>query len=140
MDKLKLKNIRVTPQRFAVLEYLYTYPGHPTVEEIYKALVDKYPNLSVTTVYNNLRVFKKLGLVKELTFGDASRRYDAVTTEHYHVVCSICGIMHDVEFLEPQQIKEYVEQKTNFTIAQYRLELQGICPDCAKEGRQLPTG
>ncbi|MNI16046.1 Peroxide operon regulator [compost metagenome] len=137
MAKLKQQNIRLTPQRFAVLEYMYTCHGHPTVEEIYKALVTKYRHLSVATVYNNLRVFKKLGLIKELTNGDSSRRYDAVTKEHYHVTCTNCGVMVDVELPEPSPLKVQIEQATGFAIEIYQVEMQGVCPDCLKKSNQL---
>lgn len=43
--------------------------------------------MSVATVYNNLRVFREVGLVKELTYGDASSRFDFVTNDHYHMIC-----------------------------------------------------
>lgn len=47
--------------------------------------------MSVATVYNNLRVFRESGLVKELTYGDASSRFDFVTSDHYHAICENCG-------------------------------------------------
>ena len=42
---------------------------HPTADEIYQALSPDFPNISVATIYNNLRVFKDIGLVKELPYG-----------------------------------------------------------------------
>jgi Fur family peroxide stress response transcriptional regulator len=77
MEKLSDLNIILTPQRYAVLEYLYSSSTHPTVRDIYKGLIKKHPNINVTTIYSNLRVFKKLGLVNELTYGSTSSRYNA---------------------------------------------------------------
>ena len=87
LDTLKETGVRITPQRHAILEYLIDSMSHPTADDIYKSLEGKFPNMSVATVYNNLRVFREVGLVKELTFGDASSRFDFVTTHHYHVIC-----------------------------------------------------
>ncbi|GAA3331590.1 hypothetical protein GCM10020331_088800 [Ectobacillus funiculus] len=64
LEQLKGTGVRITPQRHAVLEYLVESMAHPTADEIYKALEGKFPNMSVATVYNNLRVFKEVGLVK----------------------------------------------------------------------------
>lgn len=131
MEKLEHQNIRLTPQRFAILEYLYTCHDHPTVEDVYTSLAAKYHNLSIATVYKNLRVFKKLGLVKELMIGeDSTRRYEAVTTEHYHVICTSCGVINDVQLLESPTLKAQIEQATGFVVSMYTVETQGICPQC----------
>lgn len=78
MEKLKSLNIKLAPQRYALLEYLYQCRQQPTVEELFKVLIKRYPYLSVTTVYSNLRVFRKLGLVREISHDNASVRYAAV--------------------------------------------------------------
>ena len=43
IEKLKKENIRITPQRYAVLEYLIEHHSHPTADEIYKALEHRFP-------------------------------------------------------------------------------------------------
>src|SRR5690625_7984314 len=86
IETLKGSGVRITPQRHAVLEYLLTSMAHPTADEIYRALEGKFPNMSVATVYNNLRVLREIGLVSELTYGDNSSRFDCNMTEHYHKI------------------------------------------------------
>ena len=98
--------VRITPQRHAILEYLVESMTHPTADDIYKALEGKFPNMSVATVYNNLRVFKEVGLVKELTYGDASSRFDYVTSQHYHVICEKCGKIVDFPYGGLEQLEE----------------------------------
>lgn len=98
IDSLKQSGVRITPQRHAILEYLITSMTHPTADDIYKALESKFPNMSVATVYNNLRVFKKSGLVKELTYGDSSSRFDYASSDHYHVICNTCGKIVDFHY------------------------------------------
>ncbi|MBE3555249.1 MAG: transcriptional repressor, partial [Thermicanus sp.] len=79
VDVLKGTGVRMTPQRYAILAYLLETKRHPTADEIYKALESRFPSMSVATVYNNLKLFKEAGLVRELTFGDHSSRFDADT-------------------------------------------------------------
>ena len=56
---LRKAGVRITPQRQAIMRYLISSHSHPTADEIYQAL-PKFPNISVATIYNNLRVLKIL--------------------------------------------------------------------------------
>lgn len=56
---LRRAGVRITPQRQAIIRYLIASHSHPTADEIYQALSPDFPNISVATIYNNLRVFKK---------------------------------------------------------------------------------
>lgn len=132
LDTLKETGVRITPQRHAILEYLVETLSHPTADDIYKALEGKFPNMSVATVYNNLRVFREAGLVKELTYGDASSRFDYVTNEHYHIICEECGKI--VDFLYPglDEVEALAEHVTGFKVSHHRMEIYGLCGVCQK--------
>lgn len=127
---LKESGVRITPQRHAVLEFLLTSKTHPTADEIYKALEGKFPNMSVATVYNNLRVLRKVGLVRELTFGDDSSRFDSNITDHYHISCNECGKIVDFHYPTLDEVESLAEQVTGFKITHHRMELYGICDVC----------
>lgn len=130
VEKLKSSGVRITPQRHAILEYLIESMSHPTADEIYKALESKFPNMSVATVYNNLRVFKKVGLVNEMTYGDSSSRFDFVTTNHYHIICEKCGDIKDFHYPGLDEIESVAEYVTGFKVEKHRMEVYGICPKC----------
>ncbi|MEH7462835.1 peroxide-responsive transcriptional repressor PerR [Bacillus thuringiensis] len=132
LEMLKNTGVRITPQRHAILEYLVESMMHPTADEIYKALEGKFPNMSVATVYNNLRVFKEVGLVKELTYGDSSSRFDYVTSQHYHVICEKCGKIVDFSYAGLEEIENEAAKATGFVINSHRLEIYGVCQDCNK--------
>ncbi|MBO8164660.1 MAG: peroxide-responsive transcriptional repressor PerR [Brevibacillus sp.] len=131
VEMLKNTGVRMTPQRHAILEYLLETMSHPTADEIYKALEGKFPNMSVATVYNNLRVFKEAGLVRELTYGDASSRFDANTAEeHYHIICSECGDIRDFHYPYLHHIEKDASKAAGFKVTGHRMEIYGICPEC----------
>ena len=44
-------------QRLKILEYLMNNDTHPTVDNIYNALIDIIPTISKTTIYNTLKLF-----------------------------------------------------------------------------------
>ncbi len=130
LDTLKTTGVRITPQRHAILEYLINSMIHPTADDIYKALEDKFPNMSVATVYNNLRVFREVGLVKELTYGDAASRFDFVTNDHYHMICESCGKIVDFHYPGLNEVEQFASHVTGFQVNSHRLEVYGTCQNC----------
>ena len=130
IERLKNSNVRITPQRHAILEFLIQTDTHPTADDIYQILSPRFPNMSVATIYNNLRLFVKLNLVKELNYGDASSRFDFSSIEHYHAVCTECGRIEDVHYPGLEEVEEAAEDLTGFKIRRHRLELYGICENC----------
>lgn len=132
ISTLKESGVRITPQRHAVLEYLLNSMIHPTADDIYKALESKFPNMSVATVYNNLRVLREIGLVRELNYGDSSSRFDCNTTEHYHIVCEECGKIVDFHYPSLDEVEALAEKVAGFDITHHRLELYGTCEECKK--------
>lgn len=132
LEKLKSTGVRMTPQRHAILTYLVESKSHPTADEIYRALEDQFPSMSVATVYNNLKVFVETGLVREMTYGDASSRYDADMHEHYHAICVSCGKIADFEHDPVLSVEEAAVRATGYQIQGHRLEVYGVCPDCTK--------
>ncbi|NNV02186.1 peroxide-responsive transcriptional repressor PerR [Brevibacillus sp. MCWH] len=134
VEILKSTGVRMTPQRHAILSYLLDSMSHPTADEIYKALEGKFPNMSVATVYNNLRVFKEAGLVRELTYGDASSRFDAnVEEDHYHAICTKCGAIRDFHFPYLQDVEEAAAESVGFRVTGHRMEIYGVCEECQKK-------
>ncbi|WP_409253195.1 peroxide-responsive transcriptional repressor PerR [Bacillus sp. SCS-153A] len=131
IDTLKETGVRITPQRHAILEYLIHSMAHPTADDIYKALEGKFPNMSVATVYNNLRVFREVGLVKELTYGDASSRFDYVTSDHYHVICDECGKIVDFHYPGLDEVEQLASHVTGFKVRNHRMEIYGTCENCS---------
>lgn len=135
LESLKKTGVRITPQRHAILEYIINTLSHPTADEIYKALEGKFPNMSVATVYNNLRVFRQVGLVRELTYGDASSRFDFVTSKHYHVICTNCGKIVDFHYPGLDEVEHLASHVTGFQISHHRMEVYGLCPDCIEDNK-----
>ena len=133
LDTLKSTGVRITPQRHAILEFMIHSTSHPTADDIYRALEKAFPNMSVATVYNNLRVFKKAGLVKELTYGDSSSRFDFVTHDHYHIICNECGKIVDFHYPGLDEVEHLASHVTGFQVDYHRLEIYGTCRDCYSE-------
>lgn len=95
--------LRLTPQKQEVFRVLASTDAHPTAQEIFEEVRRIFPKISFATVYDNLRKFKEMGLVKEMNLGGNCSRFDANTGHHHHVLCMESGTLMDVEL--PQDIQ-----------------------------------
>ena len=128
---LNQKNLKATPQRIAIYEYLLGTGDHPTAETIYAALKPAHPNLSLATVYKNVASLKDAGLLMEFSLGGEGCRYDARTYEHAHVVCRKCHKVFDIDLpADTAEHKKTVSLMTNMDIDTCMMYYYGVCEDC----------
>jgi Fur family peroxide stress response transcriptional regulator len=123
-----------TPQRLAILEYLYGNRSHPSADEIYRAVVKKNPSISFATVYNTLNTLVQAGAVRELTIDPERRRYDPFTGVHHHAFCLSCGKVMDISGGLPVEIPQGLAGE-GFTVTESHIEYYGTCTACGKKGR-----
>ncbi len=122
------KQLKVTPQRIAVLEVLIGLDSHPTAEEIINYLRISYPAVSLATVYKCLDVFVKKGIIKKVNTSSDQMRYDTVGDDHHHIYCSDSGQILDFHDKELSTIlKKYFSKKPipGFKIEDLRLQISG---------------
>jgi Fur family peroxide stress response transcriptional regulator len=132
--KLRENNQKLTPQRLAIAKVLTHSDSHPSVEEIYMQLQDRFPTMSLATVYRNVMLLKSLGEVLELGFPDGSNRYDGNNPDpHPHVICVKCKKVIDPELDTLQDMTAEVADETGFKILTHRLDFFGICDDCVNK-------
>ena len=132
LKQLKTKGVRFTPQRQAILEFLLETKSHPTADEIYQHVKAKFPGVSLGTIYNTLNMLKEHGYLLELSYGDMSSRFDGNPRNHYHIVCSKCGMV--VDYHSPLiDMDQEVMDNSGFLIMGHRMEFYGVCPDCLKD-------
>ncbi len=124
---LKEHGIRPSLQRVCVYRYLRSVKTHPTVDEIYTALLPEYPSLSRTTIYNTLELLLSNHLAISLDFGDGFLRYDADCSPHCHFKCKDCGKVFDV-FVAPPDCTKIVP--AGFTLMGTSLYMFGRCAEC----------
>lgn len=125
---LKESGVRPSEQRIKIFEYLYNEKNHPTVDKIYKSLVDKMPCLSKTTVYNTLNVFLEHNIVKQLALEENEARYDADISVHGHFKCDKCGEIYDFGVSD---MKIENDSLKNYEIKEKHIFFRGICQKCS---------
>lgn len=111
------KNIKVTPQRIAILEVVLSFNNHPTIENINEYLRLNYPTISLTTIYRSLELFATKGIISKIQTEDYPVRYDGVTEEHHHLYSS-----------ENDRIEDYFDESLKKLVLDYvtRKEIPGF--------------
>lgn len=135
IDKLREHGVKATPQRQVILEYMESVHTHPRAEDVYTHVRQIFPGISLATVYNTLNTLVECGLLKQLSFGDGSNRFDARTDDHYHVVCERCGRVDDYARQPVAGLEEEAARDTGYQIRKHQVEFYGICRDCATGGK-----
>jgi Fur family peroxide stress response transcriptional regulator len=120
--------LKKTPQRLAIFEYLKDNTDHPSADEIYKAIIQKFPSMSFATVYNTLETLKEQGFVKELTIDPNKKHFDPNIESHHHLMCIKCKKIVDILVDYELQVPEH--NKKGFDIIGNHIEFYGLCPSC----------
>jgi Fur family peroxide stress response transcriptional regulator len=134
MNTAKIQNIlaehglKITPQRYAVLNAVYRLGNHPSTDKIMEFIKKEHPNIAVGTVYKILEIFVANGIIKRVKTEKDIMRYDAVNEKHHHLYCSQSDRIEDYYDEELNNLLEnYLKKKNieNFKIEDFKLQLIG---------------
>ena len=137
-EQMRLSGLKVTPQRFAVLEHLSGSCEHPTADEVFNAINKQFPRASRATVYNAVTALAEAGMISALCLDDGITRYDANLEPHHHFVCHSCRKIYDVPTGE---VRGNLEMLTSHQVDAYEVILRGRCQSCqarqAKKSKRI---
>ncbi len=137
IDQLQKKGYKITPQRQEILDTFMGSADNPpqSVEDIYRKVVERYPNISLDTIYRNLNVLEKLEIINKLILQDGKSRYELNSGKHcHHLVCLRCGAAETIDFCPFESLdREKIEMEKNFEIKKHSFEVYGYCNLCRKK-------
>jgi len=118
-------------KRNAILSYLQHTNAHPSAETIYSDLKAEIPDLSMGTVYRNLKLFQQQGLVSCIATVHGVERFDANADPHVHFFYEGCDAVIDLHKLStPQALCCEAEASIGCTVSGCQLSFTGRCRSC----------
>ena len=124
--------IRNTNQRQLIFDYLKRTLTHPTAEQIFQQMRKELPSISFGTVYRNLDILEKQGLISTIIYSKEHVRYHSGTMNHSHFVCSVCDRIEDLEVDDLSELKNQISRRYKLKISKHNLIFYGLCPACQK--------
>jgi Fur family peroxide stress response transcriptional regulator len=129
---------RRSRQRDTILRVVMDSKSHPRADWVYDQVRQEIPNISLGTVYRNLRSLAKSGEIRQLDIADGTSRFDGNTDSHYHFRCERCGRIFDLDEPVDQSISQRVAKNTGFKVYRQRMELIGLCNACQVNAHDNP--
>ena len=123
---------RNTIQKQLVLEAICVLKNHPTVDEVYKYIAEKYPGISKGTVYRNINMLVNNGSLARISCQSGPDRFDDIMQKHYHINCRQCGRFIDVNLDYHKHLDNLVSDLTGYKVDNHDIVFNGLCSACRK--------
>ena len=122
---------RSTLQKQAILDVLRSSRKMATAEEVYGRVREKYPNVSLGTVYRNLQNYSQQGLVRRTLLTDGKARFElAGNIHHHHLICLTCGETAEVPWCPVGPEVTAFMTESDFLPVSHQFEVYGYCRQC----------
>ncbi|MGA1594250.1 MAG: Fur family transcriptional regulator, partial [Ilumatobacteraceae bacterium] len=95
-EAFRSNGLKLTPQRQLIFQLLDGNQRHPTADELFAEASSRMPGISLRTVYQTLNDLVAMGELSSHTLGGGATRFDPNTSEHHHLVCTVCRSARDV--------------------------------------------
>lgn len=135
---LKKNNYRKTPERYAILDAVYSFHGMFTMQELNAYLRNHNFLVSRATLYNTMKLLMQLRLVVyQRTLNKTMFQPSYNKRNHCHQICSVCGNIKDVTVPGIDTVIKDAALK-RFRPEGFSMYIYGICSSCqAKITRRI---
>jgi len=131
IKKVTVTMKRQSRKRDAILDLIQSTASHPGAQWVYDKLKPEYPDLSLGTVYRNISLFRKEGMLGFLGVVNNEERFDSNAAPHPHVCCTSCGIIVDLDEAVSSEIFRRITAKIpGFAIDARNTVFYGLCDKC----------
>ncbi len=127
--------MRNTRQRDIVLGVVRSSSDHPTAETVYERARKIIPNISLGTVYRNLKLLGDVGKIRVVRSDDDTLRFDKTVYPHAHVRCVMCGKVVDAAEINVEALTESASFGNGFEVTGAEVSFTGICPECGNNAK-----
>ncbi len=135
--ELNERGWRMTPQREIMLETFQTLPKgeHLSAEDLCLRLEEHGEKVSLSTVYRNVKLLARMGILRELELAEGHKRYEInqpAPHHHHHLICVRCN--KTVEFKNDSVLKAGAKtaEKSGYHLLDCQLLIHAVCPTCQR--------
>jgi len=117
--------MRYSHQRDTIRKIVNNTKAHPTAEWVYTETKKVIPNISLGTVYRNLKVLVESGQINVIYDGPIAR-YDWNLNNHDHLKCIKCGEIVDINKINTN-LQNHIENNYEFKVSEIDVTISGTC-------------
>ena len=122
---------RKTFQKALTLDAVREMGGHPTADQVYAFVAQKYPEISRATVYRNLNQLSEAGEIMRFKNPCGADHFEPLCPAHCHFMCTKCGSIENIELdLNAEYLYSVCQEKTGSTVSSHLLVFEGLCKKC----------
>src|SRR5947208_15163039 len=137
IDFLGQRNLRLTSQRQAIIDSVFSTDEHFTAEQLLEWSRSRDKSVSRATVYRTLPLLTESGLLREMDFGKDYKFYDpnyAQHPNHNHIICQDCEKIVEFDSDKIEKIENEITQRLGFSVKSHRLQITASSEDLEKLG------
>ena len=128
---------RNTFQKAMTMDAVMRLANHPTADEVYDFIKEKYPQISRTTVYRNLNKLCDLGELARVKVSGSADRFDHNLMPHYHFICTECGDMCDLDIPYMEELNKIAHGLGGRNVNAHQIMFDGVCAGCIEKNNRL---
>ncbi|SNS34235.1 zinc uptake regulator, Fur family [Anaerovirgula multivorans] len=136
---LKKQGFKITNQRKAIISAFLNSKKHLlTAAEVHDIVNKDNNTLNFSTVYRNLEILLKTGLIKRVNLDNGVNSYELNIDNHHHhhLICLACGDTETITYCPIEEINKNIQQSSKFTPIDHKLEIYGYCIKCNRNNEK----
>lgn len=139
---LKELQLKVTPKRIAILDYLARTGTYVNPEEVRQKLKEQFASIGLPTVYRNLDELAAGGIVSKIIHPNRQLYYYFCSNSdhHHHFICLSCRKVMDLEICSVKGLEAEINDQVRGKVVSHILQVNGLCRKCCAKDKGVPAG
>ena len=127
---MKEVKAKISKRQEQILEILKNCEDELTGQELHRELIIGDKEMGLTTVYRNLQILMKSGLIRSRHLPTGEVLYTPVERDIHHLTCVQCGETSKIDGCPVKDIHEPQQVSKKFQLLFHTLEFFGLCQNC----------
>ena len=133
LKNMKLIKPDISKNQEQLLEQLIKCEDELSGQELHRQLINAGKSIGLTTVYRNLQVLLKHGLIRSRHLPTGEVMYTPVDRDIHHLTCVQCGQTSKLERCPVEESHTTRKNPIKFQLLFHTLEYFGLCQKCYQQ-------